>query len=422
MTIKMVFDFHDIFVDAKGAWILAFRQSGGGAAAVEMYESGVPKRTICKKLNLDYDRIEQVYRSHLHILHTRVEFAKVLSKYYSVEIVSCSDAKRLELDMDKFSLQPLFSNVHICESSKMLHSFLVHMSQECDWLVYFNHTRQKIEKYENLIYMPIVFEGDISAFANKSFTEHAKNKVLYNELSAHYMDSIANDTAKECQFILEHAPCTTPTVLDCCCGVGRHAFLLAQNGCKVTGFDIAEKQIETANKIHQHYLIEYLVMDARKIALPFNRYDLAICMWTTYNYLSQEYDLHDFLYGLAAHLRPGGILILDSKNLPALPSHRLYTRKTKREDFNLELLICKRIVGNIQNSQYFYFIDNPNHTFYFDEEFVRFYTIDEIRVLTIPYFEIVGIYGDFNSRSYNQETSERFILKLKRTNVSITNE
>ena len=34
------------------------------------------------------------------------------------------------------------------------------------------------------------------------------------------------------------------TILDCCCGVGRHCRALAEKGYKVTGIDISKKQIE----------------------------------------------------------------------------------------------------------------------------------------------------------------------------------
>ena len=55
--------------------------------------------------------------------------------------------------------------------------------------------------FENIVYIPINMKGDLEQFKNKSFTEHAKNKLLYNELSKYYMEAIANDTDLESEFI-----------------------------------------------------------------------------------------------------------------------------------------------------------------------------------------------------------------------------
>ena len=267
--------------------------------------------------------------------------------------------------------------------------------------------------------MPINFYGDIEQFKNKSFTENAKNKLIYNDLSKYYMASIANDTLQESNFLIkvfkEFSPNKTMKILDCCCGVGRHDFELAKKGYKITGIDISKNQIATANKIHSHENIEYLVHDIRDYQLNVKNYDMAICMWTTYNYLSLNNDFLIFIKNAYNHLGENGILLLDSKNIPSLDLNRTYSRNNKVNDISIQLLINKRIFNNIQNSQYFYFIENKEkNEFYFDEEFVRFYTIDEIQNISKPYFEIIKCYGDFNSDEYQKDSSTRFILILKK--------
>ena len=189
------------------------------------------------------------------------------------------------------------------------------------------------------------------------------------------------------------------TVLDCCCGVGRHCRALAEKGYKVTGIDISRKQIENAKKINGIENTTYLNMDVRDIQLEKKDYDAGMCMWTTYNYLSQNEDFEKFIKGVYNHL---------SEN-------RIYKRDNKSEKLDLELLICKRIIENVQNSQYFYFMKrNGKNEFYMDEEFVRFYYLNEIDEIVNKYFDVVEVYGDFDMSEYSQEKSRRFIVVLKR--------
>jgi hypothetical protein len=81
----------------------------------------------------------------------------------------------------------------------------------------------------------------------------------------------------------------------------------------------------------------------------------------------------------------------------------------------MELIVNKFIINNIQNSQYFYFINhNGEKNFYFDDEFVRFYTLAEIQKIIKNYYTIEEMYGDFDMSKYNKKESNRFILVLKR--------
>lgn len=261
-----------------------------------------------------------------------------------------------------------------------------------------------------------VFNGIPSNFQNQSFTEHAQNKILYNELSWLYLDSIANDTAKEVAFLKtifdEHR---AKKILDCCCGVGRHAARLADLGFTVTGLDASKAQINTAQLQNNNPNVEYFVSDARSFLLPDKNYDAAICMWTTYNYFSRDEDLEKVLQRLWEHLCQDGLLILDSKNIPILAKERLYHRTTRKKDLNLTLLIYKRVTDSLQMSRYFYFLDiDGKKSFYLDEEFVRFYSLEELQKLTRSTFKLIGAYGDFNGNLFNENKSERMITVWKK--------
>ncbi|MBO5121235.1 MAG: methyltransferase domain-containing protein [Bacilli bacterium] len=422
MNIKVFFDFHDIFVDAKSAWIKAFSELTNNEEVINDYNNKMSKKEICKKYFLDYSKVEELYREYLNPIADNIDFAKKLCEHYKINILSMARKDRLLKDIDKFNLKDLFDDIlgkeDIRYSTK--EEYLNAASKDYDWVIYFNHDSQKVKKDNNIIYLPVNLKGDLSQFKNLSFTEHARNKLLYNDLSKYYMYAIANDTSYETDFLINlykqnNLP-VNGSILDCCCGVGRHDYLLAKAGYKVTGIDISEEQIKNAKKIHSHENADYNVMDVRNINFPKKDYDMAICMWTTYNYLSQDEDFKSFLKSNYFHQHENSLLVLDSKNISRLNNRRVYKRNNSLKDgVKIELLVNKYILENIQNSQYLYFInDNGKKDFYFDEEFVRFYTLDEIESLAKDYYDVLSVYGDFDFSEYDKNNSNRFIVVLKR--------
>jgi len=423
MKLIIFFDFHDIFVDAKSAWIKAFKEITKCEEIEIDYNKKISKKEICEKYKIKYEEVEKLYRKYLKSFEDNIDFAKKLNKYYKINILSMSRKDRLLNDIKKFDLNDLFDKIISKEDIKKFTTkdeYLNSISSNYDWVIYFNHEKETIVQKNNIIYLPIDLKGDLSRFKNISFAEHAKNKLLYNDLSKYYMYAIANDTSLETSFLVKlYKQNNLPRngkILDCCCGVGRHDYLLAQAGYNVTGIDISKEQINNAKKIHNHENIDYHVMDVRNFKLSNDDYDMSICMWTTYNYLSQNKDFVSFIKSNYNHQHKGSILILDSKNIPRLNNRRVYKRNSSiNNKVEIELIVNKYIINNIQNSQYLYFInDNGIKKFYFDDEFVRFYKLEEISTLVNDYYEVSNVYGDFDFSDYDENTSNRFIVVLKR--------
>ena len=174
MNVKIVFDFHDIFVDSANAWKEVFLNMTNDNNVIKMYDKSISKKEICKKYNLDYKDVEEEYRKILKPIEKNIEFAKNISKIYPIDIVSMAKKDRLLKDIDKFKINYLFSNIYSKEEVKDRKDFLKQLSQKYDWLLFFNHEIDKVNLDENVIYFPINFQGDINKFEKISFTEHAK--------------------------------------------------------------------------------------------------------------------------------------------------------------------------------------------------------------------------------------------------------
>lgn len=356
------------------------------------------------KVVIDFDMIND--KESMDILEK-------ISQIYQTDLFILAD------DVNKIkSLETTNLTIYLKEEKEVL-EYIIKVSKEYDWVLAFTKEIKEAEREKNIIYLPTRLKGNLEIFKNISFTEHAKNKKYYHDFSNYYMETLANDTPKEAQFLIrvfqKYLNKDHGKVLDCCCGVGRHAYLFAKEGFKVTGIDLSEDQIANARKIHDHSNIDYKIMDMRDFDLADKDYDMSYCMWTTYNYLSLDSDLRKFIEANYHHQKKGSILVLDSKNIPRLDAHRMYHRYTEKENFKMEILINKYVFDHIQNSQYFLFIyDHDQKKFFYDDEFVRFYTISELNKIIDGCYELIDIYGNFDMEEYNDKTSDRMITVMRR--------
>jgi ubiquinone/menaquinone biosynthesis C-methylase UbiE len=123
------------------------------------------------------------------------------------------------------------------------------------------------------------------------------------------------------------------SVLDLACGEGFYTRMLRQRGAaKVTGVDLSEGMIELARKQEEvhHQGIEYVVGDARRLALP-EKCDLVVASYLL-NYARHRAELQAMCHGIANGLKAGGRFVTVNSN-PALdfssaPSYRKYGFET----------------------------------------------------------------------------------------------
>lgn len=149
------------------------------------------------------------------------------------------------------------------------------------------------------------------------------NKTWYEDLFARnsYIDIYGPDDTSQGKLevaqliqLLNLKP--SQSVLDLCCGYGRHAIPFAEFGFKVTGIDLSEVQIaeakQRAKSSSAESKLNFLVDDARNFELN-KKFDII-----TNLFLSFGYDDHasnwEMLSNFAKHLKPKGKLIMDFWN------------------------------------------------------------------------------------------------------------
>ncbi len=99
-------------------------------------------------------------------------------------------------------------------------------------------------------------------------------------------------------------------VLDCPCGQGRHAHLLAEAGFDVDGLDYSEQLLDVARARGTGRRLRYTQGDMRKLPARWNgRFDAVLNLFTSFGFFDTPADDLRVIEGFARMLKPGGILV-----------------------------------------------------------------------------------------------------------------
>ena len=102
------------------------------------------------------------------------------------------------------------------------------------------------------------------------------------------------------------------SVLDLCCGPGRHSLVLAERGFTVTGVDRTEFLLEKARTEAETrgLEIEWIQQDMRDFVRP-EAFDLVLSMLTSFGYFDNKQDDVKVLENMFVSLREGGCCLID---------------------------------------------------------------------------------------------------------------
>jgi SAM-dependent methyltransferase len=112
--------------------------------------------------------------------------------------------------------------------------------------------------------------------------------------------------------ILALADFSGRTVLDLCCGPGRHAVEFARHGFQVTGVDRTPFLLDRAREraLEAGVQVEWVTEDMRRFLRP-ESYDLACSLFTSFGYFEEEQEDLSVLHKIHENLKSGGVFVLD---------------------------------------------------------------------------------------------------------------
>ena len=140
------------------------------------------------------------------------------------------------------------------------------------------------------------------------------------------------------KLLVKNADTKIVKILDLGCGTGKHDFLLAEKGYKITGVDLSDEMIKIAKSANK-YNVKFILGDVRNINLN-EKFDVVISLFHVASYQTENLDFKKYLETAFNHLKAGGLFVFDFWYGPGV----ITDKPTKRErNFENDLLEIKRI-------------------------------------------------------------------------------
>lgn len=207
------------------------------------------------------------------------------------------------------------------------------------------------------------------------------------------------------------------SVLDACCGPGRHSLELASRGYRVTGVDLTAAYLEAARESAAAFGVEaeFVRADIRAFERPAT-FDLAINLYTSFGYFEDPTDDLAALARLRASLKPGGALVLET--IGKETAARDFVEGEWFERDGMTILTEYSVVGSWEGLRNRWVVIRPGaggieKT---DRSFVlRLYSASELRAaLLAAGFDSVAIFGNLEGAPYDQKATSLVALARAR--------
>jgi len=135
------------------------------------------------------------------------------------------------------------------------------------------------------------------------------------------------------------------SILDLCCGVGRHSLELARRGFQVTGVDRTRSYLDRASRQAETegLKVEFVQNDMRTFCRP-DAFDAVINMFTSFGYFDDPKDDRQVLVNVYRSLKSGGVFIMDTLGKEVLA--RVFTERNWEEVNGVILLQEHKVSHN----------------------------------------------------------------------------
>lgn len=200
------------------------------------------------------------------------------------------------------------------------------------------------------------------------------------------------------------------TVLDLCCGPGRHALELARRGFAVTGVDRTASYLKIAQGEADDLSIEFVQADMREFCRP-GAFSVALNLYSSFGYFDDQADDRLVVENLYRSLAPGGVLMIDLLSKEVLARNQFHRNWIEWDGgFLLESSQVQRDWTWLQNRWIVITQDGVGEYLWGH----RLYAASELSaLLQSAGFSQVKLYGDLAGAPYNQAASRLVAVARK---------
>jgi SAM-dependent methyltransferase len=206
-------------------------------------------------------------------------------------------------------------------------------------------------------------------------------------------------------------PSPGASVLDACCGPGRHSLEFASRGYRVTGIDITEAYLEAARESAAAYGVDarFLNVDLRYFSAD-RPFDFALNLYTSFGYFADPADDRATLRRIRGALKSGGALVLEMMGKET--AARDFTAGESFERGGWAVRTEFSVVGAWEALQNRWILTRGDEVV--DRTFViRLYSGAELKAALLDAgFSTVRIMGSFDRSPYDQTASSLVALAI----------
>lgn len=215
-----------------------------------------------------------------------------------------------------------------------------------------------------------------------------------------------SEAGSELKNLLELIPWKNgQSVLDLCCGYGRHSRYLAQLGWRVTGVDLSAPLLQEAIHLSLNMPIQYMRCDMRKIPF-YKEMDLVINMFTSFGYFDSDEENEKVIEGVSHSLKDGGYFIMDYLN-PTFVEENLIPF-SREEVGSVELIQYRKVEEGHIHKKITIKSGNDEKRY---EEVIKLYHLEKmLSMLNAHGLVVQNILGDYDASRFNSRQSPRMIF------------
>jgi ubiquinone/menaquinone biosynthesis C-methylase UbiE len=203
------------------------------------------------------------------------------------------------------------------------------------------------------------------------------------------------------------------TVLDLCCGMGRHSLALAEAGYEVTGVDLSKVLLREAQKNDTEKQIKFIKADMRNLPIT-KQFDAIVNLFSSFGYFETDEEHLQVLQEIKRLLIPGGKFIIDFLN-PAYTMANLVSESQRvdegqliQEKRSIEQGYVKKQITITDINYEGLHVKQPERHYL---ERIRLYSSEDFKsLLSKVDLTLENIYGGYNGEPYNVDSSKRMIM------------
>ncbi|MFC0472627.1 class I SAM-dependent methyltransferase [Halalkalibacter kiskunsagensis] len=232
----------------------------------------------------------------------------------------------------------------------------------------------------------------------------------YLRIYKHRNDDLAH---KELTQLMKFVPTMKDqSLLDLCCGNGRHSRWFAKQGFHVTGVDLSPTLLNEAQKKEYAKDIHYVRSDMRELYYK-DEFDVVVNLFTSFGYFKEDEQNKKVLANAYHALKTNGYFVFDYLNPSFLENHLVPFSKDVIDDLSIlqyRMIINNTVVKKIKVE------DNGALREY--EERVKLYERQKLdAMLEEVGFTILHTFGDYEGSRYERNVSPRLIYVCQKRRI-----